>query len=282
MRFLLLALVVVFFAPESVFAQADQVRINEVNVADNWVELYNAGNETVDVSNWWLCSFPAYATVGSRTVFGDGSPVLDPGAYLVVEWDPSRNEDGNTGTLDGEVGLYLSPSFSSSDAVADYLAYGVAQSSGRQSEAAGAGEWTLGAAVALGEAGTTLSFFDNGGAPEANWSIGTPTPNGPNEDTSTHIENVVDLPQAFVLSAAYPNPFNPVTTFTLSVAQAQEVRVQVYDVLGRPVRTLFEGVVTAGEARVVSFDADDLPSGLYLYRAEGESFSATRQVMLIK
>lgn len=86
----------------------------------------------------------------------------------------------------------------------------------------------------------------------------------------------------FVLSPAHPNPFNPATQFTLSMQATQEVRVEVFNMLGQRVRLLYDGVLEAGEERTFTFDANDLPSGLYLYRAQGKSFVTTRQVTLLK
>ena len=91
-----------------------------------------------------------------------------------------------------------------------------------------------------------------------------------------------DLPGVYRLSAAYPNPFNPRTTFELEVARTQRVDVGLYDALGRRVAVLFEGAVEAGEVQKVEVDGSDLPSGLYLYRARGETFTATRPVTLLK
>ena len=96
------------------------------------------------------------------------------------------------------------------------------------------------------------------------------------------VEVAVSLPQGYRLSAAYPNPFNPRSVFELEVAQAQHVRVRLYDVLGRRVAVLFDGVVEAGSVQEVVIEGSALASGVYLYRAEGERFEATRQVSLIK
>ena len=90
------------------------------------------------------------------------------------------------------------------------------------------------------------------------------------------------LPQGYRLSAAYPNPFNPRAAFELEVAQSQHVRVSLYDALGRRVAVLFEGVVEAGAVQEVQIEGAGLSSGVYLYRAEGERFQATRQVSLVK
>ena len=93
---------------------------------------------------------------------------------------------------------------------------------------------------------------------------------------------VTDQPDKFVLSAAYPNPFNPQTSFSLGVEERQDVKVEVFNLLGRSVKVLFEGTMEANETRTFTFDAGDLPSGIYLYRVRGENFTATRQMTLLK
>ena len=96
------------------------------------------------------------------------------------------------------------------------------------------------------------------------------------------VEVTLLLPGIARLSAAYPNPFYPATCFTLTVARTQHVRVEVFDVRGRCVTTLYDGELTAGEPHPFTLRAEDLPSGLYLYRALGEHFARTRQVLLLK
>lgn len=91
-----------------------------------------------------------------------------------------------------------------------------------------------------------------------------------------------DKPDGFVLSAAFPNPFNPQTSFSLTTEQRQEVTVEVFNVLGISVKRLFKGTMDANETRTFTFEADDLPSGIYLYRVSGKSFTATRQMTLLK
>jgi len=100
---------------------------------------------------------------------------------------------------------------------------------------------------------------------------GTPTPS-----------EADPLPEGYRLSGAYPNPFNPSTTLTLEVAAAQRVRVEAFDAVGRRVATLFDGPVTPGAPRSLSFEAGGLPSGPYLLRVTGETFRATRRVTLLK
>lgn len=88
--------------------------------------------------------------------------------------------------------------------------------------------------------------------------------------------------EGYTLTAAYPNPFNASTSFGLSVDRRQQVTVEVYNLLGQRVATLFEGVMNANEPRRFTFDASNVPSGIYLYSVRGESFAETRQVTLLR
>ncbi len=89
------------------------------------------------------------------------------------------------------------------------------------------------------------------------------------------------VPTEFALEANYPNPFNPVTTIAFSLPEAGQVRLAVYDMLGRQVRVLVDQAMAAGRAEV-SFDAAGLPTGNYLYRVETPSGSQVRTMLLIK
>ena len=82
------------------------------------------------------------------------------------------------------------------------------------------------------------------------------------------------------LTAATPNPFNGQTAFELVVAEPQHVRVEVLDVLGRQVAVLFDGSVAAGARYPFSLSAAGLRAGVYVYRAVGETFTASRRVTL--
>ncbi len=99
---------------------------------------------------------------------------------------------------------------------------------------------------------------------------------------SPEVEIITELPEVYALSPAYPNPFNPQTQFTLSVAREQQVRVEVYNLLGRRVALLFDGRLRAHQAHPFTFDAEALPSGLYFYRATGQTFTTTRTILLQK
>lgn len=86
----------------------------------------------------------------------------------------------------------------------------------------------------------------------------------------------------YVLTAAYPNPFNPSTSFKLTVKQDQTVKVNVYNTLGKQVKSLYNGRMKANETRSFTFKAEGLPTGIYLYQVKGESFKIARQVTFLK
>lgn len=99
---------------------------------------------------------------------------------------------------------------------------------------------------------------------------------------TTEPSNGSELAGAYALSAAYPNPFRDHTTFELTVREAQEVRVEVYDVLGRRVQVLHEGSLSAAATENLTLDASRLPSGVYVIRALGEHFVATQRVTVVR
>src|SRR5690606_3228436 len=81
---------------------------------------------------------------------------------------------------------------------------------------------------------------------------------------SPEVEAVVELPGDYLLSAVYPNPFNPRAAFTLAVRRAQHVTVALYDLLGRRVALLHDGVLEANETYRFDIDGAALASGSYL------------------
>ena len=98
----------------------------------------------------------------------------------------------------------------------------------------------------------------------------------------THVDHAGDLPASFRPSPAYPNPFNPETHFTLSLARPQRVSLQVIDVLGREVERLHSGPLPAGNHQF-AWQAPGAGSGIYLIRAHGEqAAAATTTVILVR
>jgi len=87
--------------------------------------------------------------------------------------------------------------------------------------------------------------------------------------------------EEYNLSDAYPNPFNPVTSFNYTMPEDGMVNVAVYDINGRQVAELADGYMSAG-THPVTWDANDLSSGVYMIHMISGDFSTMQKVMLIK
>ena len=90
-----------------------------------------------------------------------------------------------------------------------------------------------------------------------------------------------ELPLQFHLAQNYPNPFNPVTTIQFSLQENTDIRLAVYDLNGRFVKTLVEGQMNAGRHQVL-FDASSLSSGIYFYRLSTHNFSDVKKMIVLK
>ncbi|MFA4818773.1 MAG: T9SS type A sorting domain-containing protein [Patescibacteria group bacterium] len=100
-------------------------------------------------------------------------------------------------------------------------------------------------------------------------------------DFATGVEDELSIPTKFSLSQNYPNPFNPSTTISYSVPTSCQVRLTVLDILGREIVTLVNEYKVVGTYEV-NFSANNLPSGIYIYRLIAGQFSQTKKMTLIK
>ena len=89
------------------------------------------------------------------------------------------------------------------------------------------------------------------------------------------------IPTTYGLNDAYPNPFNPITSFSYSIPEDGNVQVAVYDLSGRMVAELVNGYQSAGSYPVV-WDANELSSGVYMVNMISGDYSTIQKVMLIK
>ena len=99
--------------------------------------------------------------------------------------------------------------------------------------------------------------------------------------TETSAEGGLELPDRMELHQNYPNPFNPETRILWELNAEQHVTLTVYDLLGRKVAQLADGVHQAG-VHSVTFDASALSSGVYIYRLEAGGTVLNRKMTVVK
>jgi hypothetical protein len=79
----------------------------------------------------------------------------------------------------------------------------------------------------------------------------------------------------------YPNPFNPSTVIRYQLPKESEVKLRIFDVLGREITTLIDQYQKEGRYEV-EFNASKLASGVYIYRLEADDFVNSKKMLLVK
>lgn len=136
-----------------------------------------------------------------------------------------------------------------------------------------------------------LSLFDNR-SPQGTWTFSADDygvgDTGTLQNFTLHFalpvaadEHDALLPEAFALHPAYPNPFNPSTALTLDVAQTGDYSLDVFDVTGRLVATLYDGKLSGGRHEF-HWTALEASSGVYFARALSASQQQTIKLVLLK
>jgi subtilisin-like proprotein convertase family protein len=98
----------------------------------------------------------------------------------------------------------------------------------------------------------------------------------------TNIEPISNtVPGTYALHQNYPNPFNPVTNIRFDIPKASNVKLVVYDILGREVKTLVNEFKNPG-AYELQFDASNIASGTYFYKIEAGDFVQIKKMVLVK
>ncbi|HVO73624.1 MAG TPA: DUF362 domain-containing protein [Ignavibacteriaceae bacterium] len=106
---------------------------------------------------------------------------------------------------------------------------------------------------------------------------------GDGKDLITSVRQKADTekPVNFKLCANYPNPFNPSTMIVFYLPRSEYVTLKIYDITGREIESLIEGIVPLGEHRL-QWTAEGLASGIYLCRMETKDFSETIKMIYQK
>ncbi len=115
--------------------------------------------------------------------------------------------------------------------------------------------------------------------------IGRPVRSAFEEGVLTANEETVELPATpaqYYISQNYPNPFHPETRFDVELAESQYLKVALYDIQGRRIASLYDGLLVSDQKHQITLAVSDLSSGVYMMRFEGERFTTARRVVLVK
>ena len=257
-----------------------EIVINEINYnsaesfdSGDWVELYNYNDQAIDISNWYFSDSDS----NHKFIFPEGS-VIEPEEYLVLVENYSAFSAHFPGVNNriGEMGFGLKGSgefiklVNDKEQIIDSLTY----------------DDTLPWPFEADGAGATLELIDasKDNSLAENWqaSIDHGTPGKTNSEiTSTEENEHAGIPKEYNLFQNYPNPFNPTTNINYSVPGRSYISLKVYNLLGQEVATLFEGMQLAGNY-TVTFNAEELSSGVYLYQLRANDYISTKKLILLK
>jgi hypothetical protein len=96
------------------------------------------------------------------------------------------------------------------------------------------------------------------------------------------VKNIsIEIPDKYVLYQNYPNPFNPETKIKFDIPKSGMLKLRIYDLLGKEVKTLYSGYLNAGKYEY-SFNGMELASGIYIYKLETDNFKQIMKMVLIK
>lgn len=107
--------------------------------------------------------------------------------------------------------------------------------------------------------------------------------NSTNSQNRSKSKNITaeNLPGEYGLYQNYPNPFNPMTTIRYDLPKDSKVRLVIYDITGREVKTLVNKEQKAGKYEV-KFNGSSLASGVYVYRLQAGEYFKVQKMSLIK
>ncbi|MFA4838838.1 MAG: lamin tail domain-containing protein [Candidatus Neomarinimicrobiota bacterium] len=212
---------------------------------DDWVEIYNRGNAAFDLSGCFLSDDLGELT---KWTFPQNT-ILLPGAHLVIYEDALGFSFSSTG--DEVIVLTAADSLTGLDYF-DYDEQTADHSQGRYPD--GSSRWYFFANPTKGEANANPSEIETA-------------------------QN--NLPTEICLYQNYPNPFNPSTTISFLLPSEQNVRVAIYDMLGKEIALVADERLTVGR-HVFRWNAEDQPCGIYFYRLTVGSVRKTGKMILLK
>ena len=253
---------------------------------EEWIELYNPSDSTVSLAGWYFIDnngqgaryrFPAGATMAPNSYFTVGKD----SASFVALYGYSADHYGNMPFLNnaGDALLLYAPD----STLMDFVAWEGGASRGLPifwgSEVDPRA--VRGESIVRFDVETDTDSYedwivvaDNGNPQTQAVLVSEVTPRSVSTERGSGFAETL-------LEQNYPNPVQGLTQIEYQLAEAEQVTITLYDMLGREVEMLVSGYQPAG-THSTSFDASYLSSGVYVYRMQTETFSATRQLIVAR
>jgi Lamin Tail Domain len=248
------------------------------DASGEWFEIFNAGADPVDINGWTIMDLGT----NSHVIVNGGPLIIEAGAYMVLGIDAAIM------ALEGVTLGYQYTGIALANADDELI---LLDASLQEIDAV---MWDGG--IAWPDLSGISMQWDGSGdnADGANWAASTTafgsgdfgTPGAVNDLGST---DVPDAAMVTSLGVNYPNPFNPTTTFSFSLARNDHVSLQVFDLRGRLVSTVVDANLAAGRYDgVYRWDGCDhagraVNSGMYMYRLQtGSGHNEVGKMMLLK
>lgn len=231
-------------------ADNDSVYADPAGEFDDWIELYNSGSSPVLLTGMYLTD---RADNFKKWRFTQPDLLINPDDYLIVWCDEQQSQPGShTNFKLGAGGEFVALTDSDGVTIVDSLTFGAQ---------------TL-----------NVSF---GRYPNATglWQAMSPTPGAANTST-TAVSERSNKPQRMSL-VAFPNPFNAAAKIRFELPRSESVTLKVFDLLGHEVATLADERLEAG-VHERTFEASNLPSGVYFYRFHAGQYDERRRFLLLK
>ena len=224
---------------------------------DDWIEIYNAGTEAVDIGGLYITDDLSDPTCWQIPTTQPDSTTIPAGGFLIL-WADKEAEQGVLHL--GEVKLSGSGE-----------QIGLVQVVGTDTSFIDS--------LTYFEQATDTSYGRSADGADTWGPYYIPTPGSSNSDgfmVSIDTRSNFSISD-FRLNQNYPNPFNPTTTISYTMPVAERVTISVYNAIGQKVVTLLDenGVVGAGS---VEWNAKGMSSGIYFYSIKSLSFKQTKSL----
>jgi hypothetical protein len=236
----------------NIYSNPTTVVMNEIysrGTTENpdWIELYNPSSSQVDISGYKIYDGGGYAGTKPKMVLPTGS-VLNANGFIVIITDDTTESGFGLSSNGEEVWLEDASGYVIDDVTFSSMAD--TQSYSRIPD--GNSNWQLTNYITKGFANAITSI----------------------DDENNSISD-------YQLNQNYPNPFNPTTTISFTIAATSDVTLKVFNVLGKEVATVVNGMKSAGNYFIL-FNSSGLSSGVYFYQLKANNIVLTKKFVLMK